>query len=153
MAPAPDLAAPPELVLTRVIAAPRALVFRAWTDAAHAARWWGPQGFTTLSCAIDARPGGRFRVGMRSPAGTSHWKQGTYREVVAPERLVFTYAWEDAAGRPGHQMLVTITFAEQDGRTRLTLRQTGFESVEFRDAHQGGWTSCLARFAADLAPA
>src|SRR5947209_1933543 len=77
------------------------------------ARWWGPQGFVTTYCDMDIRPGGAFRVCMRSPEGTEYWKQGVYREVVEPERLVFTFAWEDAEGKPGHETLVTVSFAEQ----------------------------------------
>ena len=140
-----------ELVVTRVFEAPRRLVFRAWVEPEHAARWWGPQGFTTLACEMDVRPGGAWRRRMRSPEGTVHVKRGVYREVAPPERLVFTYADEDALGRIGHETLVTVTFAEEGGKTRLTLRQAVFDSVEARDAHEGGWTSCLERFAAYLA--
>jgi uncharacterized protein YndB with AHSA1/START domain len=146
-------AAAPELLLTRVFDAPRRLVYRAWTQPERAALWWGPQGFITLSCAMDVRPGGAWRLSMRSPEGTVHTKGGVYREVVEPERLVFTYAWEDAAGRRGHEMLVTVRFADRDGKTVLTLHQAGFESAAARDAHEGGWTSCMARFADYLAGA
>ena len=66
---------------------------------------------------------------MRSPEGTDQWQQGIYREIVEPERLVFTYAWEDAEGKPGHETLVTVTFAEHDGKTKLTVHQAVFESV------------------------
>lgn len=143
--------AQPELFITRVFDAPRDLVFQAWSDPEMAANWWGPQGFTTLSCTMDVRVGGSWRLSMRAPAGTVHTKTGVYRDVVAPERLVFTYAWEDKAGRPGHEMLVSVRFAEQDGRTKLTLHQTGFGSVTARDEHEGGWVSCMARFADYLA--
>jgi uncharacterized protein YndB with AHSA1/START domain len=139
------------LFITRVFDAPRTLVFNAWTDPAQAACWWGPQGFTTLFCEMDARVGGSYRLGMRSPEGTDHIKQGIYREIVEPERLVFTYAWEDADGRPGHQTLVTVTFAEHGAQTRLTLHQAIFETVDARDSHRGGWTSCMERFAQYLA--
>jgi uncharacterized protein YndB with AHSA1/START domain len=140
-----------ELVVTRILDAPRALVFQAWTEPDRAARWWGPQGFTTLYCDMDVRPGGTFRASMRSPAGTVHWRRGVYREVVEPERLVFTFAWEDAEGKPGLQTLVTVTFADLDGKTELTLRQGVFETVAARDDHRRGWTSTLARFAEYLA--
>lgn len=136
-----------ELVITRVLDAPRELVFKAWTDPAQVARWWGPQGFVTTSCEMDIRPGGAYRVGMRSPQGTLHVRCGVYREMVEPERIVFTYAWEDAAGTPGHETLVTVTFAEQGTKTKLTLHQAMFETVTSRDSHQAGWTSCLERFA------
>jgi len=137
-----------ELVVARVLDAPRRLVFNAWTDPGQAAHWWGPKGFTTISCDMDVRLGGAWRRSMRSPAGTVHTARGVYREIVAPERLVFTYAWDDAAGNPRHETLVTITFAEdRGGKTRLTLHQAVFETVAARDDHRGGWTSCLDRFA------
>ena len=140
-----------ELVITRIFDAPRDEVFRAWTELDRVARWWGPQGFVTTYCDMDIRPGGTFRVCMRSPQGAEHWKRGVYREVVAPERLVFTFAWEDAEGKPGHQTLVTVTFVERGGRTELTLRQAIFETVTARDDHRRGWTSTLQRFAEYLA--
>ena len=138
-----------ELVITRVFDAPRRLVFKAWTEPERLVRWWGPQGFTTPFCEMDVRAGGAFRFGMRSPEGTDHWLRGVIREIVEPERLVYTWAWEDAEGKPGHETLLTVTFAEHDGKTRLTLRQAVFESVTARDAHQGGWASslhCLAEY-------
>jgi len=142
-----------ELVITRIFDAPRNLVFKAWTEAEHLARWWGPEGFITVSCRIDVRPGGTWFRRMRAPDGTEHCKRGVYREIVEPKRLVFTYFSEDVDGNPGHETLVTVTFAEFGGRTKLTLRQAFFESAAARDAHQGGWTSCLKRFADYLARA
>jgi uncharacterized protein YndB with AHSA1/START domain len=136
-----------ELVITRLIDAPRWMVFAAWMRADHVAAWWGPQGFTTIHCEMDIRVGGSYRFGMRSPQGTEHWKQGVYREIVEPERIVFTFAWEDADGKPGHELLTTVTFAEEGKKTRLTLRQTGFKTNAGRDDHSVGWTSCLQRFA------
>jgi uncharacterized protein YndB with AHSA1/START domain len=140
-----------ELVITRVFDAPRHVVFQAWTEPGRVARWWGPQGFVTTYCDMDIRPGGAFRVCMRSPEGVERWKQGVYREVVEPERLVFTFAWEDAEGKPGHETLVTVSFAEQGAKTRLTLHQAVFETVERRDEHQRGWTSTLQRLVEYLA--
>ena len=84
---------------------------------------------------------------MRSPAGTEHRKCGVYREIVEPERIVFTFAWEDAAGQPGHELLTTVTFDEYGTRTKLTLHQEVFETVAGCDDHRRGWTSCLERFA------
>src|SRR5437588_8487193 len=131
-----------ELTLTRVLDAPRELVFRMWTDPRHVAQWWGPQGFTTISLEMDPRPGGAYRGSMRSPEGTLYSRRGVYREIVPPERLAFTFAWEDAAGDLGHETIVTVTFAEQGGKTLLTLHQATFESVERCDDHRRGWTSC-----------
>lgn len=136
-----------ELTVTRVLDAPRAVVFRAWTDPDQIARWWGPQGFTTTSYDIDVRPGGAFRMAMRSPEGTLHRKVGAYREIVAPERLVFRFAWEGEDGNPGHETIVTVSFADLGGKTRLTLHQAIFATREACDSHRAGWTSCLERFA------
>jgi len=140
-----------ELVITRIFDAPRHLVFQAWTEPDRVARWWGPQGFVTTYWDMDIRPGGTFRVCMRSPTGAEHWKQGVYREIVEPERLVFSFAWEDADGKPGHETLVTVTFAERGGKTELTLRQAVFATVAARDDHYTGWASYLERFAKYLA--
>lgn len=83
-----------ELTITRVFDAPVALLFRAFTDPARMMRWWGPRGFTTLSCDVDLRVGGPWRVRSRSPEGAEHAEQGAFREIVEAERLVFTHSWE-----------------------------------------------------------
>jgi uncharacterized protein YndB with AHSA1/START domain len=142
-----------ELVITRVFDAPRGLVFKAWTEPEHLMRWWGPKGFTTTVLKMDVRPGGAYRFHMRSPEGTDHWLQGAYREIVEPERLLFTWSWENEQGRPRHETLVTLTFEELNGKTKLTLRQAIFESVTACDAHRSGWTSGLDRLAEYLATA
>jgi uncharacterized protein YndB with AHSA1/START domain len=132
-----------ELVITRVVAAPRPLVFKAWTEPERIKQWWGPRGFTTLSCEMDLRPGGAWRTRSRSPEGTEHAEHGVFREIVEPERLVFTQAWEDTEGKPKHETLVRVTFVERSGKTLLTFRQGVFESVTARDAHEGGWSSAF----------
>jgi uncharacterized protein YndB with AHSA1/START domain len=141
------------LVITRIFDAPRPLVFAAWIDPAQAAQWWGPKGFTTVSNEMDVRVGGAWRRCMRSPQGTEHRSRGVYREIVAPERLAFTFAWEQG-GSPGHgpETVVTLTFRDLgDGRTELTLQQAPFQTVEGRDDHRAGWLSCFERFADYLA--
>lgn len=134
------------LVLSRVFDAPRAILFQAWTTPSQVAAWWGPLGYVTTHCEMDIRPGGSFRVCMRSPEGINHWKVGAYREIVAPERIVFTFAWADADGAPGHQTLITVTFDAVGTKTQLTLRQEVFDTVEWCEGHRAGWTSCLERF-------
>jgi len=149
--PAGASAAERELVITRILDAPRELVFKAWTEPDRAIRWWGPRGFTTAHYELDFRPDGAYRVCMRSPEGTEHWQRGVCREVVEPERLVFTFAWEDSEGKPGHETLVTVTLAEFGAKTKLTLHQAVFETVTARDLHQGGWASALEWLAEYLA--
>jgi uncharacterized protein YndB with AHSA1/START domain len=136
------------LVITRMLGAPRALVFKAWTHPEHLARWWGPRGYTLPECKVDFRPGGAFFMLMRSPEGTDHRLRGTYREITPPERLVCTWAWEDEDGTLGHETVLTVSFAEEGDKTKLTLHQAVFESVTARDAHNEGWTRCLERLAA-----
>jgi uncharacterized protein YndB with AHSA1/START domain len=140
------------LVITRVLDAPRDMVFAAWIDQDQAARWWGPKGFTSVSCTMDVRVGGVWRRVMHSPEGTEHRARGVCQEISRPERLAFTYAWEDETGRPKHETLVRLTFADLgNGKTELTLHQARFETVAARDDHEAGWSSCLDRFADHLA--
>ena len=84
-----DTTADRELTVTRLIDAPRTLVFTAWTEPEQVARWWGPKGFVTTYSEMDIRPGGAYRLCMRSPEGKDHWKRGVYQEIVPPERIVF----------------------------------------------------------------
>jgi uncharacterized protein YndB with AHSA1/START domain len=136
----------PDAVIERVYDAPRRLVFKCWAEPERAARWWGPKGFTTIECRMDIRPGGTWRLGMRGDDGTEHWRRGVYREVVEPERLVFTFGREEPDGSLGPETLVTVTLAEAGTGTRLTLRQTAFPSAASREATLRGWTSSLERF-------
>lgn len=137
-----------ELVLTRELNAPRERVFAAWTDVEQAAHWWMPRNFTLLSCEMDVRPGGAWHRRMRGPSGSVTTKHGIYREVAAPERLVFTYNTEDATGVVDPETIVTVTLVDLGGgRTRLTLWHTGFQTESARDDHRGGWTGALDRFA------
>jgi uncharacterized protein YndB with AHSA1/START domain len=152
-----------DLVITRVLDAPRRLVFEAWTRPEHMMRWFGPKGFTTPFCTIDFRVGGVFRYCMRSPEGRDYWGIGVYREIVVPERIVYTDAFADAEGNavpPSHygmssshpaETLVTLTFEEQDGKTKLTLRHGIPETVTERDGTQQGWNELLDRLAEELA--
>ncbi len=128
------------LRIVRTFAAPREAVFRAWTDPAQVAKWWGPKDFTVPEIAMDVRPGGKWRTCMRSPDGADLYVRGVFREIVAPERLVLTWAWE-TDGEPGHETVITVEFHERGGETELILTQELFEAVEGRDNHRQGWTS------------
>jgi uncharacterized protein YndB with AHSA1/START domain len=141
------------LVIERIFDAPRELVFKAWVDPTHLVRWLGPQGFTGTVISMDVRPGGAYRFHMRSAEGVEYWQQGAYREIVEPERFVRTCAWADADGNPtGPETLMTVTFEEYDGRTKLIFQQV-FESAAARDAHRSGTASALDRLAEYLAAA
>jgi len=144
----------PELTITRVFDAPRDLVFRAWFEPERMAVWAGPEGFTATYVEMDPRPGGAWRLGMRSPEGEEHRQGGVVREIVPPERLAFTFAWEEADGTPGHETLITLILAEHGPtatQTLMTFRQATFDSVESRDGHEGGWNSAFEDLAAYLA--
>jgi uncharacterized protein YndB with AHSA1/START domain len=140
------------LVISRVLDAPRPVVFAAWTDAGQLARWWGPRGFTIMSCEADVRVGGAWRVETRSPEGSAHNAGGVYREVDPPERLVFTMAWDGTEdGAPRRETEVAVGFAEEGQRTRITFRQAVFSSPAARDAHDDGWSSAFELLAEYLA--
>jgi len=110
------------VTLTRVFDAPRALVWKAWTDPKKMAQWFGPRGFTNPVCELDVRVGGRLRIVMRGPDGNDYPMKGVFREVVVPERLAFTNIAIDKDGRHLLEGETTVTFAESDSKTTLTLR-------------------------------
>lgn len=136
----------PELVITRDLKASRERVFAAWTDPRQAAAWWVPRNCTLVSCEMDVRPDGAWHRRMRVPDGTVITKRGIYREIVPPERLVFTYVTEYADGSLDPETVVILTFDEVGAGTRLTLRHIAFQSEESRAGHEGGWASCLDGF-------
>jgi len=106
-----------ELLFTREYNAPRERVFEAWTNPEHISRWWGPHGFTTETKAMDVRPGGTWKHVMKHAAYGEFDNLATYREVVRPERLVYSHG----SGTETEQFRVTVTFAEEGGKTRITL--------------------------------
>jgi uncharacterized protein YndB with AHSA1/START domain len=113
-----------EMVLSRTIAAPRELVFKAWTDPKQMAQWWGPNMFTVPLIELDVRPGGAIRIDMRGPDGTVYPMSGVFREIAEPERLIFaSTAVEDEQGDPQLQTLSTITFTEQGGGTEVKWQE------------------------------
>ncbi|NUM55834.1 MAG: SRPBCC domain-containing protein [Candidatus Hydrogenedentes bacterium] len=139
------------LLITRVLDAPRELVFKVWTQPQHLAQWWGPKNFTTPDCNIDVRPGGFYRIHIRSGEGKDYWMQGVYREVVEPERLVFTFSWDTPEGKRGHETIVTVLFEDANGKTKFTFHQAVFESDSSRNDHNTGWSECFDRLAAYVA--
>jgi uncharacterized protein YndB with AHSA1/START domain len=144
-----------EITITRVFDAPRALVFKAWTDPKHVAQWWGPQCFTNPVCEMDARPGGALRIVMRAPDGGEYPMKGVFREVIAPERLVFTNTAVDNDGNHIIEGLTTVTFADEGGKTKLTLHTRGTAMVDyaakFLQGMEMGWTQSLEKLTAHLA--
>ncbi|HEY8766111.1 MAG TPA: SRPBCC domain-containing protein [Dehalococcoidia bacterium] len=155
----PSAAEDQALVITRVFDAPRETVFKAWSDPERVKRWWGPKDFTTPVCKIDFRVGGRFLNCMRSPDGKDFWSTGVYREIVEPERIVCTDSFADAEGNvvpASHygmvgefpiEMLVTVTFEDQEGKTKMTLRHAGMPAGENRDGANQGWNESFDKLA------
>jgi uncharacterized protein YndB with AHSA1/START domain len=150
-----------ELVITRIFDAPRELVWKAWTEPERMMRWWGPKDFTSPACKIDLRVGGKYLFCMRSPEGQEFWSTGVYREIVEPERIVCTDSFADEKGNPvpaSHygmpgdwpaELLVTVTFEEYEGRTRMTLQQVGIPP-EMGDMAEAGWNGSLDKLAESL---
>jgi uncharacterized protein YndB with AHSA1/START domain len=137
------------IVITRIFDAPRELVFKMFTDPKHLAEFWGPKGFTSTVREMDPRPGGTFRLEMHGPDGA------TYPcEVIAPERIVYSGVPDcshPCGGGLPPRALVTMIFAERDGKTTLTI-DTRFESLADRDAavktgFNSGWAQSLDRLA------
>jgi uncharacterized protein YndB with AHSA1/START domain len=137
----------PALVIKRTFDAPRDLVWKVWSDPAHAKQWWGPNGFTLPFVEMDQRPGGKWRAQMRSPDGKDMWQHGVYREIVPPEKTVYTFVWDS---EPEHEMLVTVEFAERGNKTEMTFRQEGFSSADEKDGHEDGWNQTFDRMAAHI---
>jgi uncharacterized protein YndB with AHSA1/START domain len=144
-----------EVTITRVFDAPRALVFAAWTDPKHLAQWWGPRGFTNPICQFDARVGGAMRIHMRGPDGVTYPMKGEVREMVAPERLVFTNIALDDAGNHILEGLTVVTFREERGKTKMTLQTRAIAVVDYATRHLAGmeigWTQSIDRLEALLA--
>ena len=135
-----------QLAITRVFDAPRALVFKAWTDPKSAIHWWGPREHPATYLDMDVRVGGAWRHCLTSKdTGKDLWAGGIFHEIEPPERLVFTFAW-DEEGERGIETLVTVMFADQGGKTKMTFHQAPFQSVAERDGHIDGWSSMFDRF-------
>lgn len=124
-----------EIVMTRFIAAERARVFAAWTERDQVDAWWGADGYRTTTHEMDVRPGGRWRITMDGPGGTGR-AIVTYREVVAPSRLVYDHSG-DPEGTPP-RFRTTVTFEEQDGGTLITMRSAFATAGELREVYEGG---------------
>lgn len=119
-------------------------VFDAWTNPEVLRRWWASEpAFTTPVAEVDLRVGGGYRLSMESPSGALHTVRGEYREVSRPDRLVYTWAWEEEDGSTGHVSTVTVSFQRTGESTTVVLEHTDLPSAESRDRHGIGWEGCL----------
>jgi uncharacterized protein YndB with AHSA1/START domain len=129
-----------DFTLTRLLAAPRDLVFRSFVEPERMRHWWVPRGFTMLSCKLDLREGGAWRMSIRADdTGSVQTEVGVYREIRQPERLAFTHAWVRANGTLTQPTLVTATFTEQGAKTRVTFQQEDFATAAACQSHEEGW--------------
>ena len=150
------------LTITRIFDAPRELVWRAWTEPEHFMRWWGPQIFTSPTCEIDLRVGGKFLWCMEWPDGRRNYTTGEYLEIVPPERLAYSNCFADADGNivpatyygmPADiplEMHVLVTFEDHDGKTKMTLTHAGLPAGEMSDMTSQGWNESFDKLAASL---
>jgi uncharacterized protein YndB with AHSA1/START domain len=151
-------------VISRVFDAPRDRVWKAWTEAELLKQWWGPKGFKVHTSKVDLRPGGVFLYGMKAPDGSDTWGRFTYREIKAPERLVFIVSFSDPKGgvtcHPGTEnwplhIMSTVTFEAQGQKTKVTVQWTPHEATEAerktfeegKPSMQQGWTGTFEQFA------
>jgi uncharacterized protein YndB with AHSA1/START domain len=143
-----------KLVISRELDAPRELVWKAWTEPEQIKEWLGMgEGLTIESVKMDVRVGGKFRLQQKMADGEFFTAAGTYLEVKAPERLVYTWDWEKDGGGTefgeleGDETQVTLEFGASGKRTRLVLTHEKFASVQKRDRHEVGWQSWIGRLA------
>ncbi|TCL72161.1 SRPBCC domain-containing protein [Rhizobium sp. BK251] len=142
-----------EIVLTREIDAPRELVFSLWTEPEHLLKWWGPHDCSAPSVSVDLQEGGAWRNCILAPDGKEYWSHGRYIEIEPPRRLVFTFAWENEAGEPEHEMLATVELEDKNGRTLLTFRKRELPDDKELKLQAGGWAEALDKVAAYAAAA
>lgn len=142
------------LVLRRILNAPPALAFKAWTTPEHIQQWMRPEPEMVVPFAsMDLRVGGKFRIQMQNPGGEYFTAVGEFREVQAPERLVYTWDWEkDGSGTEfgeveGKTSLITVEFLKRGERTEFVMTHTRFATSESRDNHAVGWGRALDSFA------
>ena len=134
-----------QLTLSREVDAPIALVWRAWTDATHLARWFFPADCTMHNPRFDVRPGGAYAADYHGDSGGVFRMRGVFHEVSPPDRLVFSHGWADETGRVEHDTRVTVTLEERGQGTLVTIHQVGLPTDAARDAHREGWSQVLER--------
>jgi len=131
------------LRLTRTIRADLATVFEAWTEPAQLNRWSAPEGMT-IETEVDLRIGGRYRIRMKSPDGEIFTAVGEYQEIDRPNRLVYTWGWEET-GNDHYETKVTVEFFDRGGATEVVVTHELFPDADLAGEHHEGWTSCLNR--------
>ena len=140
-----------EMELTRLIRAPRSLVWQAWTDVDKLQQWWGPKHFTNPRCEVDLRPGGFIRIDMRAPDGIVYPMGGEFEQIAPPERLVFLTSAIDEQGEPIFTNRNTVLFREVDGGTEISIHTVVIEAtphaMQYLKGMREGWSSSLDKLA------
>lgn len=132
------------LNINRVFSAPPETMFGIWTEPELMKRWFSPEGFNTIHAEVDLRVGGHYRIGMQSSDGNINYVSGTYREIDAPRKLVFTWAWSYELFVPhDDDMLVTIHFIDQGKQTEIKLTHEHLKGLPSQELHASGWQGCL----------
>ena len=131
------------LRLSRTIQADLETVFEAWTKPEHLNQWSAPEGMA-VEAEVDLRVGGRYRIRMKSPDGETFNAVGEYLEIDRPNRLVYTWGWEET-GNNDYETRVTVEFFDREGGTEVVLTHELFPDAELAAKHNEGWTSCLNR--------
>lgn len=142
--------AAPTLTIRRTFKAPRERVFAAWTDPQQIVAWWGPGDNTVYDAAFDARVGGAYHIAMKTADGDDFVARGTVTECRPPERLAYTFKWDEDDPKDEVQTLVSIDFLDRNGETEMVFTHANFATAESRDRHVEGWTIVLEQFAAAL---
>jgi uncharacterized protein YndB with AHSA1/START domain len=134
------------LRMTRVLPVPRTDTFRALTDPAQLARWWGPRGFTIPNIDFDPRVGGTYRIAMLPPEGDLFHLSGEFQEVEPPVRLAFTFRWEPPDPND-RETVATLSLEDLGSETEVLLIHGKFATAERRAIHEGGWSDSFERLA------
>ena len=143
-------AAVPALVIRRTYNAPRERVFAALTTVELLRRWFGPPGIDVGEVTFDARSGGRYRIAMKTPEGEEYNVGGLITEYRAPERLAYTFRWEEDDPKTERDTFVSIDFIDRGKQTEMVLTHAGLVSEDSREVHAGGWNGALNNIAALL---
>lgn len=151
-----------EILIARIFNAPLRSVWKTWTDPAHLMLWWGPKNYTSPTCKIDFRVGGKFLFCMRSPEGQDFWSTGVYKTIASLKKIVFTDCFSDDKGNVVHaayygmssdfplEMQVIVTFEDYEGKTRMILRHVGTPAGLLSDMTTAGWNQSFDKLAESL---
>jgi uncharacterized protein YndB with AHSA1/START domain len=153
-----------DLIITRIFDAPRGLVWKAWTEPDRVKKWWGPKFFTAPVLNMDLHVGGKYLSCMRGPDNKDYWSTGVFREIIPMKRLIYTDSFADEKGKKvpaSHygmsgdwpsELLVTVTFDDIGGKTKMTLEHAGLPAGQMSDLARVGWNESFDKLADSIVP-